>query len=98
MAQVPVLPLRFGAVVTTAQAVAEELLAAHHDRFAAALHELEGRAEYLVKGRYMEAAILAEVLSENEQAARLQDRIQSKDPDATRHTARDQRSWAVCPP
>jgi gas vesicle protein GvpL/GvpF len=84
-AQVPVLPLRFGAVMTSTQAVTEELLAAHHERFAAALHELEGRAEYLVKGRYVEAAVLAEVLSENKQAARLRDRIRGKDPDATRH-------------
>jgi hypothetical protein len=83
-AQVPVLALRFGAVMTTAQAVAEELLAAHHERFAAALAELEGRAEYLVKGRYVQAAVLAEVLSENKRAARLRDRIRGKDPHATR--------------
>jgi hypothetical protein len=81
---VPVLPLRFGAAMATLEAVAGELLAVHHERFAAALAELEGRAEYVVKGRYVEAAVLAEVLSENKQAARLRDRIGDKDPDATR--------------
>ena len=44
-AQVPVLPLRFGAAMATLEAVAGELLAVHHERFAAALAELEGRAE-----------------------------------------------------
>ncbi len=39
----PVLPLRFGAVMTDDTAVEEELLAAHADEFAAALQELEGR-------------------------------------------------------
>src|SRR5438067_557021 len=72
------------AAMATLEAVAGELLAVHHERFAAALAELEGRAEYVVKGRYVEAAVLAEVLSENKQAARLRDRIGGKDPDATR--------------
>ena len=40
--------------------------------------------EYLVKGRYVESAILEEVLSENREAARLGERIRGKDSDATR--------------
>jgi hypothetical protein len=35
------------------EAVADELLAPRHDEFAAALEQLEGRAEFLVKGRYI---------------------------------------------
>ena len=84
-ADVPVLPLRFGAVVSSDEAVAQELLDAHHDEFATALEQLEGRAEYIVKGRYAEDAILREVLSENPQAARLSDQIRDADPDATRN-------------
>jgi len=80
----PVLPLRFGAVLTSEDAVVEELLEPHHDDFAAALEELEGRAEYLVKGRYVEQAILAEILSEDSEAAQLRDQIHGADPDATR--------------
>ena len=45
----PVLPLRFGAVLTYADAVKEELLSAHADEFAAALEQLEGKAQYVVK-------------------------------------------------
>jgi hypothetical protein len=82
--EVPVLPLRFGAVLTSEDAVAEELLAAHHEEFADALEQLDGRAEFVVRGRYLEQVVLAEVLSENKQAAQLRDNIQDKDPDATR--------------
>jgi Gas vesicle synthesis protein GvpL/GvpF len=43
-AEVPVLPMRFGTVPTSEDAVAEELLGANHDEFTAALERLEGRA------------------------------------------------------
>lgn len=83
-AQMPVLPLRFGAVMTSQEAVTEELLAAHHEQFAAALTALEGRAEYLVKGRYAEHVVLAEVLSEIPQADRLRQQIRGRDEYLTR--------------
>jgi len=82
--ELPVLPLRFGAVLASEDAVAEELLAANRDKFAAALSELDGRAEYVVKGRYVEDAVLDEVLSENKRAARLREKVHGKDPNATR--------------
>lgn len=82
--EVPVLPVRFGAVLEGEHAVADELVAAHHDDFAGALSELEGRAEYLVKGRYVEQSILAEILRENEQAAQLREQIRGEDEDITR--------------
>lgn len=74
---VPVLPMRFGATLSDDDAVANDLLAANHDLFAAALDELDGLAQYVVKGRYAERAILQEVLSENREAAKLRDRIRS---------------------
>jgi hypothetical protein len=80
----PVLPSRFGAVLTNDEAVAAELLDANHDEFAAALAKLEGRVEYVVRGRYAEQVILDEILSGNSRAARLRDRIRGTDPDATR--------------
>jgi hypothetical protein len=83
-AEVPVLPMRFGAVLASEEAVATELLDAHHDGFSAALEELEGRAQYVVQGRYAEPAILEEVLSENQQAERLRREIRGTDPEATR--------------
>jgi hypothetical protein len=83
-ADMPVLPLRFGAVVTSDDAVTEGLLGPHHDEFAAALRQLEGHAEFVVKGRYAEDTILREVLTEDPQAARLAEQIRGSDPDATR--------------
>jgi hypothetical protein len=83
-ADVPILPLRFGAVVSSDEAVTGELLGAHHDEFMAALQQLEGHAEYVVRGRYVEDAILREVLSEDQRAAQLRDQIRGADEEATR--------------
>jgi len=47
--------------------------------------EVEGRAEYVVKGRYLEQVVLAEVLAQIPEAARLKEQIRDKDPNATRH-------------
>lgn len=83
-AEVAVLPLRFGAVLASDDAVAEELLGQHYEEFSAALEQLEGRTEYVVKGRYAEQAVLGEVLAENPEAAALGKQISGGDPDATR--------------
>ncbi|WP_235999130.1 GvpL/GvpF family gas vesicle protein [Qaidamihabitans albus] len=83
--EAPVLPLRFGAVLADENAVTDELLAAHHDEFLAALRELEGHAQYIVKGRYDEKAVLREILSESEEAARLRDEIAELPEDASRN-------------
>lgn len=85
--EVPVLPMRFGALLSSDEDAANELLAANHDLFASALHELDGLVQYVVKGRYETEAILREVLAENREAARLRDRIRGADPD-TSHDAR----------
>ena len=76
--------LRFGAVLTNDDAVADELLGAHYDEFTSALKQLEGHAEYVVQGRYVEDVILSEVLSEQPEAAQLNKAIGGADPDATR--------------
>jgi Gas vesicle synthesis protein GvpL/GvpF len=80
----PVLPMRFGAVLTDADSVASEVLHDHHEEFTKALNELTGRAEYIVRGRYNEKAILGEVLAENEQAQALRNDIRSKPENASR--------------
>jgi len=84
VSEAPVLPFRFGGALSSGDAVVEELLDPNHDEFAAALRQLEGRAEYIVRGRYDDRSILEEILSENSRAARLRDRIRGADPDATR--------------
>jgi hypothetical protein len=71
----PVLPFRFGAVLDSKEAVVEELLEPHEEEFANALRELDGKAQYVVRARYVEQAILREILSENSRAARLREKI-----------------------
>jgi hypothetical protein len=56
-AEVPILPLRFGTVLASDQAVAEELLAAGHDEFTAALERLEGCAQFQVTACYAQDAV-----------------------------------------
>jgi hypothetical protein len=80
----PVLPLRFGAVMTDEESVAEELLRKNHDEFADALHALEGHAEYVVKGRYEEDTILREVISESVEAQKLRESMAGMSEDASR--------------
>ncbi|MFX1759016.1 MULTISPECIES: GvpL/GvpF family gas vesicle protein [Rhodococcus] len=84
VAVAPVLPLRFGAVLTDRDAVAEELLEGHEDELASALEQLEGLAQFVVKGRYDERAILQEILEENSDAAQLREQIRGQSEDATR--------------
>lgn len=80
----PVLPLRFGAVMTDADSVAEELLREHHDQFLETLDKLEGHAQYIVKGRYDEQSFLHDLLVESEQARLLHDDIRAKPEEAAR--------------
>jgi hypothetical protein len=82
--ELPVLPFRFGAVMANEKAVSDELLDPNRDEFAGALRELEGQVEYVVRGRYVENAILREVIASSEEVARLRDQIRDGDEDATR--------------
>ncbi len=82
--EIPVLPLRFGAVVPDEDAVVHELLGENHDEFAAMLRQLEGHVQFVIAGRYVEQAILREVLSENPEASRLNRQTRDADPVVTR--------------
>jgi hypothetical protein len=67
----PVLPMRFGAVVTDETAVQQELLSAHHDHFVEVLESLRGRVQYTVNVRYEQDTVLRQVLDEHPEIARL---------------------------
>ncbi|PWR11427.1 gas vesicle protein GvpFL [Micromonospora sicca] len=79
----PVLPVRFGTVVTGQDAVAE-LLEAHHDRFAAALDEFEDRLQYTVHGRFDEEEMISDFLTENSAAAALAEQVRGRQEAETR--------------
>src|SRR5947209_3148212 len=84
-AEVPVLPLRFGAALSSMGGVTGELLGEHHDELRDALRELEGRAEYVVRGRYDERAILREILDEDPRLARLREAIRDQPEEVSRN-------------
>ncbi|MCW4351788.1 GvpL/GvpF family gas vesicle protein [Hoyosella sp. YIM 151337] len=85
-AKTTVLPFSFGAVVTDEQAVIDELIEPNTEQLRSALRELEGKVEFLVKARYIEESILREVLTENEDAAKLRESLVGQPEDATRET------------
>ncbi|MEU8824957.1 GvpL/GvpF family gas vesicle protein [Streptomyces sp. NPDC048636] len=72
----PVLPFRFGTVVRDTDAVAGELLAEGHDDFDRALERLRGRSQFSLRARYVEDAVLREVLTEQPEARRLREQLQ----------------------
>ncbi|MFC6021441.1 GvpL/GvpF family gas vesicle protein [Plantactinospora solaniradicis] len=76
-AEVPVLPARFGTVLANREAVTE-LLALRHDEYRAALDDLDGRIEYVVRARYVERTLLTDVLAENPEIADLRDRLRGQ--------------------
>jgi hypothetical protein len=79
-----VLPVRFGAVLTSRDAVAQELLGENEEAFAAALKAMAGRVQYVVRARYIEAALMRAVLEANPAAAKLAESIRDKPAEATR--------------
>ena len=79
-----VLPMRFPAVVEE-EGVVEELLAPNHDRFVAALGQLEGRVQYTLKGRYEQEVVLREVAGADPEIQAIQQEIRDLPEDATYH-------------
>src|SRR5919201_3578878 len=73
-----VLPMRFGVVMPSEQAVREALLAAHEAELRTQLDEMEGKVELNVKAIYEEQTILREVLAENPEVAELRRLLEGK--------------------
>jgi len=78
-----VLPMRFGIVMPSEDAVRSELLDGHQKELEAQLDEMTGKVEMNVKGIYDEAGVLREILAEEPQIARLQASLQGQSEDAT---------------
>jgi hypothetical protein len=70
----PVVPVQFGAVVPQLEDVVADVLAPRAERFAGLLAELAGRQQFNLRGRYNEAAVLAEVVAEDAEIAALRER------------------------
>jgi hypothetical protein len=79
----PVLPMRFGAVVTDDDAVADELLTPHQDYFVKALGQMEGLTEFSLRGDYDQNAVLTRIVEDNPEIQQLRERIAGVDEDAS---------------
>lgn len=71
----PVLPVRFGTTLESAAVVVAQVLAPDHDAYAAALAALTGKAQFTVRARYYQDAVIREVLTEQPATARLHQRL-----------------------
>lgn len=76
-AQGTVLPLRFGTVLESEDAVRERLLAANADHLSALLGEMAGLAQLNVKGRYHEEVLLREIVQASPAVAELRERLRA---------------------
>lgn len=72
--QGPTVPVRFGSVLTDAAEVESDLLAPNTSYFSDVLAYVAGRRQFIVRGRYDEETVLAEIVSERRDIAELRDR------------------------
>jgi hypothetical protein len=70
-----VLPARFGVVLDGDRAVRESFLDPHLDALRAELSKFEGRIELKLRGTYAEALLMREIVSEDQDVARLRDSL-----------------------
>jgi hypothetical protein len=76
-ARCAVLPVRFGTVLASRDAVVQELLAPDQSRLLAMLAELQGRVQLILRARYVLETVLAEVVRENPDITTLRERTRS---------------------
>ncbi len=73
MGQGTVVPMRFGVVVPSEEALMSEVLAPFHDELLDLCRRFEGTTELHVKAIYREEVVLAEIVHENPEVARLRE-------------------------
>ncbi|MFB9568391.1 GvpL/GvpF family gas vesicle protein [Saccharopolyspora hordei] len=74
-ADATVIPIRFGSVLKTKEAVVDELLAPHHDRFEEMLAELAGLVQFTIRGKYAESAHIREIVAEDPEIQQLRETV-----------------------
>jgi hypothetical protein len=78
-----VLPVRFGTLLESDEAVVGEFLAPRHDQLAAQLAELSGKVQLTVKGFYEEERLMRDVVEGSPAVAQLRERVRGQSEAAT---------------
>jgi hypothetical protein len=73
-----VLPVRFGTLMESDEAVVRDFLAPRHDHLAAQLEQLAGKVQLTVKGFYEEDRLLRGVVEESPAVTRLRERVRGR--------------------
>jgi Gas vesicle synthesis protein GvpL/GvpF len=80
----PVVPFRFGIIVSGDQEVGSDLLDAYHDNLAPLLERLEDRLQMTLKVYYLEDAVLREIVDSEPEIAQLREAMREGPEEATR--------------
>jgi len=78
-----ILPVRFGTVAPSVEAIQEKLLKRRFGEFHGLLHEMEGRAELGLKAFWYEDAIFSEIVEANPPIRRLRDSLMGRPAEET---------------
>jgi hypothetical protein len=82
-ARATVLPVRFGTVMESDEAVVEQFLAPRHDHLAGQLAQLAGKVQLTVKATYEEERLMRGVVEGSPGVAKLRERIRDLPEEAT---------------
>lgn len=85
MQEFAILPVRFGTVGPSAEAIQEQVLQRRYGEFDALLGEMKGRAELGLKAFWYEGSIFQEILGENPPIRRLRDSLIGHTPEETHY-------------
>ena len=83
-AEIPVLPMTFGTIVPTVDELHDTVLEENEADYFETLQRLEGSAQYTVRARYIRDEILADLVEEDSDVARLREAIAGTSEDETR--------------
>ena len=83
VANATVLPVRFGTIMESDDAVVDQFLAPRHDRLVALLAELSGKVQLSVKAFYDEDRLMRGVVTESAAVAQLRERVRARPKAAT---------------
>jgi Gas vesicle synthesis protein GvpL/GvpF len=83
VADATVLPVRFGTIMESDDAVVDQFLAPRHDRLVALLAELSGKVQLSVKAFYDEERLMRGVVEHSPAVAQLRERVRDRPKAAT---------------